>query len=240
MWYWTGCARLEHASTPFRSRSPCGRRSPIPHVATAASSSSPAGTGSTPSATSRWHRSPRFRRGIRREGRRRRRAVPVHRLGREGCAIAAGAWPGQRPHPDRRRAGHPPGRQGPQRRLVRRRVSDGRRPRGEGRRAQRVACRCWSRSRRWTSPCLTRTSVRYCPICPGDGVGSPEPSPDPTAPTAWNGLSCTARCPRPSSPVTRSSCARSRPGPAISARRFARYEVVPQHVAAQLREAAKT
>ena len=37
----------------------------------------------------------RFRRRVRREGRRRRRALPVHRLGREGRAIAAGAWPGQ-------------------------------------------------------------------------------------------------------------------------------------------------
>ena len=51
-------------------------------------------------------------------------------------------------------------RQGAQRRLLRRRVPDRRRARGEGRRAAGAACRCSSRSRRWTSPCPTRTSAR--------------------------------------------------------------------------------
>ena len=52
--------------------------------ARAGTSSSPAGTGSTPSATSRSSRCPGRRLRVRRQGRRRRRAAPVHPVGGEG------------------------------------------------------------------------------------------------------------------------------------------------------------
>ena len=126
-------------SRPCRCGSRCGRRSPPRPRGHGRRSSSPAATASTPCATSSVTPLPRGSGvRVRGQGRRRRGAAPVHRLGREGRAGPARARTRQRPRAGHRRAGHPAGRQGAQRRLLRRRVPDRRRAGGQGRRGARL------------------------------------------------------------------------------------------------------
>ena len=117
--------------------------------ATAGTSSSRAGTGSTPSATSTWSRCPEgggLR--VRRQGGRRRRAPAVHPVGGEGGPRPDGEGRRRR-LPRRRHQGHAHRRQGAQRRLLRHGLPDRRRPGAARGRRRRRGSSCSSRSTRW-------------------------------------------------------------------------------------------
>ena len=128
--------------------------------ATAATSSSPAATASSRCATSR---SSRCRSGsglrVRRQGRRRLGAAPVHPERREGRARPDGA--GRRGRlPGGRHPGHARRRQGALGRLLRHGVPDRRRARAARGRRPAPASTCSSRSTRSTCSSPTSTSAR--------------------------------------------------------------------------------
>ena len=156
---------------------------------------------------------------------------------RRACGpSSSGAW--TRTTPGGGRAGDPGRRQGAQRRLLRRRLPDRRRARGQGRRRRTAGPALLEpiddgrhhRARR-----LRRRGA--CPTCPAGAAGSPAPSPD-TGAEGMDAPWCTPRCPTPSCCATPITLRSLTAGTGRFSRRFARLDVVPAHVADSLREPA--